>query len=473
MSSKQSLLPSQHCIHPGAAPENEGRSANAASTVPAVLTATRFAIQREARLGIQHSPYAIAQHQRIAALTQRQASSAPPLVEDEESPAAQMQTRNGTALAQREADAPADTKIVGSEAVSQRVIQKQGIWDTTKWLAGRTASAIGFIGGAVYGGVSGAVSGALSGEGIGRGAARGLVSGASLGYQRPGAALGALAGGIAGHAVGAVGAVGGGAAGLAAGLYQGGSVGAALAGAAAGAAGGYYLPVAGGAAAGAMLGEAVNEQVAPSLEPRGREDDGFDDNGVDTEGADAEQGHAIAATQFDEALQGREMPLSDYIAMREREIGDSPIIQMAAPFGGSSTNTYHVGLTGQTHTVTYNRVGQGGIDFDNPHSVTPAFGTPIQNNGDSVNILFKYKGIDYIDIKPKGKYVYTWAANKHARRLHFRAANLMKGYGGSGQPYGGWTWHHQAPSVSPRGTMVPVLTDVHKRHNHNGGVFLW
>lgn len=204
-----------------------------------------------------------------------------------------------------------------------------------------------------------------------------------------------------------------------------------------------------------------------------REDNGFDDDGVDTEGADAEQGHAIAATQFDEALQGREMPLSDYIAMREREIGDSPIIQMAAPFGGSSTNTYHVGLTGKTHTVTYNRIGQGGIDFDNPHSVAPAFGTPIQNNGDSVNILFKYKGIDYIDIKPKGTYVYTWAANKHARSLHFRAANLMKGYGGSGQPYGGWTWHHQAPSVSPRGTMVPVLTDVHKRHNHNGGVFLW
>lgn len=471
MSSKQSLLPSQHCIHPSAAPENEGRSANAASTVPAVLTATRFAIQREARLGIQHSPYAIAQHQRIAALTQRQASSAPPLVEDEESPAAQMQTRNGTALAQREADAPADTKIVGSEAVSQRVIQKQGIWDTTKWLAGRTASAIGFIGGAVYGGVSGAVSGALSGEGIGTGAARGLVSGASLGYQRPGAALGALAGGIAGHAVGAVGAVGGGAAGLATGLYQGGSVAAALAGAAAGAAGGYYLPVAGGAAAGAMLGEAVNEQVAPSLEPRG-----YEDNIVDTDGLDTAPTALVRTTPPPAAAAfgpmaaelDAEMPLSEFV----RRGGDvvQGVFQLAAPFGGVSTNTYAVPETGKTHTVSYTRIGNGGINFNNPTSVAPAFGMNIQANTDKTNILFTHKGTEYIDYKPKGGYTHTWVGNEKARSLHFRAANVKKGYAGWSQPYPGWTWHHQ---LAPRGEMVPVLTNVHKRHNHNGGVLLW
>ena len=354
------------------------------------------------------------------------------------------------------------------------VIQKAGLRDWGRAIGsglGEVAGWAGALGGAMYGGVTGAVSGALGDEGVGMGAARGLVSGASLGYQRPGAALGALAGGIAGHAAGAVGAVGGGAAGLAAGLYQGGSVGAALAGAAAGAAGGYYLPVAGGAAAGAILGEALNEQVAPSLEPRG-----YEDNVIDTDGQDTEPTGAVATTSpgaaaaygpIAEALDD-EMPLSEFV----RRGGDvvQGVFQLAAPFGGVSTNTYAVPETGKTHTVSYTRIGNGGINFNNPTSVAPAFGMNIQANGDKTNILFTYKGTEYIDYKPKGGYTHTWVGNEKARSLHFRAANVKRGYAGSSQPYPGWTWHHQ---LAPRGEMVPVLTNVHKRHNHNGGVFLW
>ena len=221
-------------------------------------------------------------------------------------------------------------------------------------------------------------------------------------------------------------------------------------------------------AIGAMKADAAPIQARMAVVQR--EDDGFDDDGVDTDGADMAQAQPIAETEFDQTYADHEMSLSDYLGLRAQAVGNSPIIQMAAPFGGTSTNTYHVGLTGKTHTVSYNRISKGGIDFDSPASVAPPFGANIQNTGDSVNILINYKGVDYINIKPKGKYVYTWAANKQARSLHFRAANLLKGYGGSGQPYGGWTWHHQ---LAPRGEMVPVLTDVHKRHNHNGGVFLW
>ncbi|MFM7460404.1 MAG: hypothetical protein ACKO15_06150, partial [Burkholderiales bacterium] len=145
MSSKQSLLSSQHRSHPSTASENERRSANVASTVPAVLTATRFAIQRETQLGIVHSPYATAQRQRIAALTQRQASAAPPLVEDEESPAAQMHTLSGTAIAPRDTDS--STNDGESGGTSQRVVQRVGLWGTTKWLAGQTAGLVGAVGG--------------------------------------------------------------------------------------------------------------------------------------------------------------------------------------------------------------------------------------------------------------------------------------------------------------------------------------
>ncbi|MFN8697013.1 MAG: hypothetical protein ACK5YB_02400 [Burkholderiales bacterium] len=204
-----------------------------------------------------------------------------------------------------------------------------------------------------------------------------------------------------------------------------------------------------------------------------REEEGYEDDSVDTDGADMAQARPIDETAFDQTYADEEMPLSAYLVLRAQSVGDEPIIQMAAPFGGTSTNTYHVVRTANTHTVSYNRIGKGGIDFDNPASVAPPFGVSIQNNGDSVNILHKYMGDDYINIKPKGKFVYTWIGNEKARSLHFRAANLLKGYGGSGQPYGGWTWHHQAPNVASRGTMVPVLTDVHKRHNHNGGVSLW
>ncbi len=318
------------------------------------------------------------------------------------------------------------------DATQSPAVQKVdwGWWgNAARATAGYAAGAVGAVGGAVGGTVAGAYEGLTgSGEGLLGGAARGFVEGGRLGYQRPGAALGALAGGAAGSLAGPWG-------------------------------------TALGTTAGFWAGDAVNEMLAPSLEPGGYENDE-----VDTDNADVENATPLDS-RFDEEMQGVEMPLSDYVRQRERSLpyGDLTA-QLAAPFGGVSTNSYKVGLTGKTHTVSYTRIGNGGINFNAPTSVTPAFGVPIQNTADKTNILFTYKGTEYIDIKPKGKYVYTWAKNKKARSVHFRAANLKRGYAGSGQPYSGWTWHHQ---VAPRGEMVPVLTDVHKRHNHNGGVFLW
>lgn len=199
---------------------------------------------------------------------------------------------------------------------------------------------------------------------------------------------------------------------------------------------------------------------------------GYADENVDTEGADFFRGDPMD-DEFAERMKNEELPLRDYLIQRGtyyQSNQSGQVAQRKAPYGGCSTNSYKVGLTGKTHTVSYLRDQKGGIDFSDPKSVNPLFGEPIQKDFLATNILHSFNGIEYIDIKPNGMFVYTWEANKQARSLHFRAANLKRGIAGSGQPESGWTWHHQR---APRGEMVPVLTDVHKRHNHNGGVFLW
>lgn len=152
-----------------------------------------------------------------------------------------------------------------------------------------------------------------------------------------------------------------------------------------------------------------------------------------------------------------------------RALVESGILQ-AKTYGPQSTNNYT--RKGKKYQVTYNRTSKGSINFGTWHSVTPLDGGTWTNpeTAHNQNILINLGGTDWIDLVTSGKRVYKWKGNEKNRSVHFRAANVKQGVAGSGQPSPGITWHHQQ---SPRGGMIGVEHEVHKRHGHNGGVALW
>ncbi|MBC3878508.1 HNH endonuclease [Undibacterium sp. FT79W] len=120
------------------------------------------------------------------------------------------------------------------------------------------------------------------------------------------------------------------------------------------------------------------------------------------------------------------------------------------------------------YTVSYKTTAAGSINFNSPQTLTPqsGFNSWIHKTGSTVNIL-KGKAINYV---AQGGKVYKWNEKKNDRGLHFAAANYIYNGSKARRSPDGWTWHHLE---SPVGGMVLVRREVHSKHHHNGGVFLW
>jgi hypothetical protein len=146
----------------------------------------------------------------------------------------------------------------------------------------------------------------------------------------------------------------------------------------------------------------------------------------------------------------------------ETEAGDQVMQLARTPNTVSTQASYITKNFGQFQDVSYMRDGKGNIDFSSTWGAPTAWSDPVLHGSKvelSTNVTKAGHGL-----MPSGKLVNIASAS---RSQHFAIGDRLDPTGTARQ--GKYTWHH----LSPEYQMVLVDMQVHAKHGHNGGVYLW
>jgi hypothetical protein len=147
-------------------------------------------------------------------------------------------------------------------------------------------------------------------------------------------------------------------------------------------------------------------------------------------------------------------------------LDDGQVAQLARGAGPSYQDFYASSSHGDYKKVEYYRNGKGSFDF--------ASRPTVYKGGRWVNPVKGGSEVNLEQGSTKKGYGITSGKKladlgKASRAVHFSIANRIKKNGaGSGSP-DNWTWHH----LPKKYRMVLVDRQVHRKHGHNGGFFLW
>lgn len=133
----------------------------------------------------------------------------------------------------------------------------------------------------------------------------------------------------------------------------------------------------------------------------------------------------------------------------------SKVIQLARKPNTISGPKNYGGYT----NLLYKTDGVGNIDFKKPfqHKIGNAYpGLDPVENGSEVDIT------DAGSSDTKNRY-------QHFKRANDLAKAAQKTHGDNGSSPDGFTWHH----LTEKYKMHLVKREVHRKHGHNGGVYLW
>ena len=155
-----------------------------------------------------------------------------------------------------------------------------------------------------------------------------------------------------------------------------------------------------------------------------------------------------------------------YNVQQFKLIPGATVFQLARGPGPSYQEYYKSDSHGDYKKVEYSRNALGSFDFAKRPMVYKGgrWENPVKS-GSKVDLEqgAKQKGYGVTSGKKLAK------ISKASRGVHFSIANrIMKNGAGQNSP-DGWTWHHLPEEYK----MVLVDRQVHRKHGHNGGKFLW
>ncbi|MDV6342330.1 HNH endonuclease [Nitrosomonas sp. Is24] len=160
------------------------------------------------------------------------------------------------------------------------------------------------------------------------------------------------------------------------------------------------------------------------------------------------------------------MSANRYNTQQFKLMPGATVFQLARGSGPSYQEYYKSNSHGDYKKVEYNRNTLGTFDFAKRPMVYKGgrWENPVKN-GSKVDLEqgAKKKGYGITSGKKLAE------ISKASRAVHFSIANrIMKNGAGQSSP-DGWTWHHLPEEYK----MVLVDRQVHRKHGHNGGKFLW
>ena len=160
------------------------------------------------------------------------------------------------------------------------------------------------------------------------------------------------------------------------------------------------------------------------------------------------------------------MSANRYTTQQFKLMPGATVFQLARGPGPSYQEYYESDSHGDYKKVEYNRNALGTFDF--------AKRPMVYKGGRWENPVKSGSKVDLEQGAKKKGYGITSGKNlaeisKASRGVHFSIANrIMKNGAGQSSP-DGWTWHHLPEEYK----MVLVDRQVHRKHGHNGGKFLW